>query len=156
MLEVCRGLLEELGSHRALAAVRGEAHLDRDLGLGSLERVELMVRLDAEFNIRLPDRPVAEADAVDDLVAAVQAELSGGSAGSDIGTTAAASLSPEARIEPGPFGIRLNALLPGIVAGDRDSRVIEAKAQQNGVSFGEYLRAGHLRARRYGYAGVAL
>ena len=40
-------------------------------------------------------------------------------------------------IELGPFGIRANALLPGLVAGDRIRRVIEAKAQQRGVSFAE-------------------
>ena len=40
-------------------------------------------------------------------------------------------------IELGPFGIRANALLPGLVAGDRIRRVIEAKAQQRGVSFTE-------------------
>jgi NAD(P)-dependent dehydrogenase (short-subunit alcohol dehydrogenase family) len=39
-------------------------------------------------------------------------------------------------IELGTFGIRVNALLPGLVAGDRIRRVIEAKAQQNGVAFG--------------------
>jgi NAD(P)-dependent dehydrogenase (short-subunit alcohol dehydrogenase family) len=38
-------------------------------------------------------------------------------------------------IELGEFGIRVNALLPGAVAGDRIRRVIEAKAQQNGISF---------------------
>ena len=40
-------------------------------------------------------------------------------------------------IELGPYGIRVNALLPGLVAGDRIRRVIEAKAQQAGVSFKE-------------------
>ena len=40
-------------------------------------------------------------------------------------------------IELGPFGIRVNALLPGLVAGDRIRRVIEAKAQQAGISFKE-------------------
>ena len=40
-------------------------------------------------------------------------------------------------IELGPFGIRVNALLPGLVAGDRIRRVIEAKAQQAGVAFKE-------------------
>jgi NAD(P)-dependent dehydrogenase (short-subunit alcohol dehydrogenase family) len=38
-------------------------------------------------------------------------------------------------IELGSFGIRVNALLPGLVAGDRIRRVIEAKAQQGGLSF---------------------
>jgi NAD(P)-dependent dehydrogenase (short-subunit alcohol dehydrogenase family) len=40
-------------------------------------------------------------------------------------------------IELGPDGVRCNAVLPGIVAGDRIRRVIEAKAQQNGISFAE-------------------
>ncbi|MFY9583305.1 MAG: AMP-binding protein [Candidatus Acidiferrales bacterium] len=69
--EIVRQLLAELGSHRSLQAVRGAAHLDRDLGLGSLERVELMLRLGAAFGSRLPDRVVAEADTMDDLVDAL-------------------------------------------------------------------------------------
>lgn len=40
-------------------------------------------------------------------------------------------------VELGPEGIRCNAILPGLVAGDRIRRVIEAKAQRRGVSFGE-------------------
>jgi len=40
-------------------------------------------------------------------------------------------------IELGGFGIRVNALLPGYVAGDRIRRVIEAKSQENGMSFKE-------------------
>lgn len=38
-------------------------------------------------------------------------------------------------IELGEFGIRVNAILPGLVAGDRIRRVFEAKAQQYGKSF---------------------
>ncbi len=38
-------------------------------------------------------------------------------------------------IELGGDGIRVNALLPGLVAGDRIRRVIEAKAQQKGIAF---------------------
>jgi NAD(P)-dependent dehydrogenase (short-subunit alcohol dehydrogenase family) len=40
-------------------------------------------------------------------------------------------------IELGPDRIRVNAILPGLVAGDRIRRVIEAKAQARGVSFSE-------------------
>jgi NAD(P)-dependent dehydrogenase (short-subunit alcohol dehydrogenase family) len=40
-------------------------------------------------------------------------------------------------VELGPDGIRVNAILPGIVTGDRIRRVFEAKAQQKGVSFAE-------------------
>lgn len=40
-------------------------------------------------------------------------------------------------IELGAERIRVNAILPGLVAGDRQRRVLEAKAQQRGVSFAE-------------------
>lgn len=40
-------------------------------------------------------------------------------------------------IELGEFGIRVNAILPGLVAGDRIRRVFEAKAQQYGKPFKE-------------------
>lgn len=40
-------------------------------------------------------------------------------------------------IELGEAGIRANAILPGLVAGDRQRRVLEAKAQQQGASFAE-------------------
>jgi NAD(P)-dependent dehydrogenase (short-subunit alcohol dehydrogenase family) len=40
-------------------------------------------------------------------------------------------------MELGDFGIRVNAILPGIVEGDRIRRVFEAKAQVRGVSMNE-------------------
>ena len=40
-------------------------------------------------------------------------------------------------IELGPDRIRVNTILPGLVAGDRQRRVLEAKAQQRGISFAE-------------------
>ena len=65
--ETVRQLLVELGGSRGLEelAARGAAaHLERELGLGSLERVELMLRLGNTCGVRLPDRVVAEADTV--------------------------------------------------------------------------------------------
>jgi fatty-acyl-CoA synthase len=76
--EIARGtisqLLEELGNPRALEEFRhkgSKAHLERDLGLGSLERVELLLRLDSAFAIHLPENVVAEAETVADLLEAV-------------------------------------------------------------------------------------
>ena len=43
--------------------------------------------------------------------------------------------------ELGEEGIRVNAILPGIVAGDRQRRVLEAKAQSRGISFAEMEQA---------------
>ena len=40
-------------------------------------------------------------------------------------------------IELGPDNIRVNAILPGLVSGDRQRLVLEAKAQQRGISFAE-------------------
>lgn len=71
-LEVIRGLLEELGSRGALPVLCTSSHLDRDLGLGSLERVELLARLEAAFEVRLPDRVVSEANTPEDLVQALR------------------------------------------------------------------------------------
>jgi len=67
VLDVIRGLLEELGSQGALPLLTGKSQLDRELGLGSLERVELLARLETAFNLRLPDRVVAEANTPEDL-----------------------------------------------------------------------------------------
>ncbi len=44
-------------------------------------------------------------------------------------------------IELGEHGIRVNAVLPGLVAGDRIRRVLESKAQQRGIAFAEMERA---------------
>jgi len=73
-IAVLRQLLTELGASRGLEhlAARGPAaHLERELGLGSLERVELMLRLGDACGVRLPDRVVAEAETVQDLIDAV-------------------------------------------------------------------------------------
>src|SRR5580693_7339895 len=47
------------------------SELDRDLGLGSLERVELLARLETVFGVRLPDRVAAEANTPEDLAKAL-------------------------------------------------------------------------------------
>ncbi len=73
-LAVVRQILGELGSPRGIdeLAARGPAaHLERELGLGSLERVELMLRLGDACGVRLPDRVVADAETVQDLVDAL-------------------------------------------------------------------------------------
>src|SRR5271155_2931594 len=92
-----RQLLLELGSSRGMEELvaRGtKAHLERELGLGSLERVELMLRLGDSCGVRLPDRVVAEADTVQDLVDAILRVEAGEDGNGDAGRGATAGAGP--------------------------------------------------------------
>lgn len=71
ILDVVRELLIELGSERAAANLSMDSHLDRDLSLGSLERVELLVRLEARFKTRLPEDVAQEAETPADWARAI-------------------------------------------------------------------------------------
>jgi len=71
LLEVVRALVAELGHGASLPLVGLSAHLDRDLGLGSLERVELLLRLEKAFSVRLDERVLSEAETVRDLISAL-------------------------------------------------------------------------------------
>ena len=71
VLQIVRELLRELGSRRAAEAVALEASFDRDLGLGSLERVELLVRCEAHFGVQLPDETAQEAETPAEWVRAI-------------------------------------------------------------------------------------
>jgi len=73
VLRVIRDLLRELGNSKLAEAVRPTATLDRDLGLGSIERVELLLRLDRTFQVTLPEGAFAEARTVEDIVSALAA-----------------------------------------------------------------------------------
>ena len=71
VLEEIRALLQELGSTGAMPMLNGSSHLERDLGLGSLERVELMARLENAFGVRIADQAATQANTPDDLANAV-------------------------------------------------------------------------------------
>ncbi|MGE0703169.1 MAG: AMP-binding protein [Vicinamibacterales bacterium] len=71
VLAIVRELVAELGGSTRMTATL-DARLDRDLGLSSLERVELVLRLDQEFGVQLPERVLAEAATPRDLAVAVQ------------------------------------------------------------------------------------
>ena len=105
-LATVRQLLVELGGLRGLEELgaRGaRAHLERELGLGSLERVELMLRLGNTCGVRLPDQVVAEADTVQDLIDAILREnpsengTNAGSSTGAAGTAASVSAQPVTR-----------------------------------------------------------
>jgi len=62
-------LLRELHPHaRALPDLRLDARLDRDLGLDSLSRVELLARLEQRFRVRIPEQAGFAAETPSDLL----------------------------------------------------------------------------------------
>src|ERR1700676_848131 len=71
VLEEIRGLLQGLGSAGAMPMLSGSSHLERDLGWGSMERVELMARLENAFGVRISDQAATQANTPDDLAEAV-------------------------------------------------------------------------------------
>jgi fatty-acyl-CoA synthase len=83
ILGVVRELVAELGHEAAVRSAGVHSHLDRDLGLGSLERVELLVRLEKTFGARLNEDVLAAAETVQDLIDAMNAtaNAANGSAG---------------------------------------------------------------------------
>jgi fatty-acyl-CoA synthase len=107
VLEIVRGLLQELGSFGALPILHAGSHLDRELGLGSLERVELLARLETEFGVTLPDRAASEANTPEDLARAIL-EAPQGDAGSEKAFSALRASSSAQRLrneasQAGPF-----------------------------------------------------
>ena len=68
VLGTVQDLLRELGSPQAAERATLGSRLDRDLGLGSLERVELLVRLERTLGVRLPATGAQAAEAPEDWV----------------------------------------------------------------------------------------
>ncbi|MDP4006220.1 AMP-binding protein [Methylobacterium sp. NEAU K] len=74
LLGEIRALLAELHPNsRAIPAVDPGSDLARDLGLDSLGRAELLLRLARTFKVTLPDRLIGEAATPADLLAAIEA-----------------------------------------------------------------------------------
>jgi 1-acyl-sn-glycerol-3-phosphate acyltransferase len=71
---IVRDLALELRPQRGRAPrVDLDSDLDRDVGLDSLGRAELLLRLDREFKVRLPDRLIGDARSPADLLEGVLA-----------------------------------------------------------------------------------
>lgn len=63
--------LLDLKGTRSLGAVRAQASLERDLGLGSLERVELLSRLERRFHTKVAETSLSDVETASDLVTAI-------------------------------------------------------------------------------------
>jgi 1-acyl-sn-glycerol-3-phosphate acyltransferase len=69
ILAITGSLINELGGTTATPSL--DHSLERDLGISSLERVELLLRLEQAFHVRLSDAVIAQAVTLADLVTAV-------------------------------------------------------------------------------------
>src|SRR5438309_11087864 len=95
VIEIVRQLLQELGSFGALPILQPGSHLDRELGLGSLERVELLARLESAFGVVLTDRVAAEANTPEDLARAIVEAPQGNSGNEDTFSALRASVTAQ-------------------------------------------------------------
>jgi 1-acyl-sn-glycerol-3-phosphate acyltransferase len=68
---IIRDLLRELGNPAASATLQASTSLDSDLGLGSIERVELLSRLERDLGMSIPETAIAEAKTVEDVIVAL-------------------------------------------------------------------------------------
>ncbi len=73
VLETVAALARETRSGGASPPVGLDTSLERDLGFDSLERAELLLRLERACGVRLPSRTLVDAETPRDLVRAVQA-----------------------------------------------------------------------------------
>ncbi|MBX9586254.1 MAG: AMP-binding protein [Gammaproteobacteria bacterium] len=72
LLSITRQLLVDLEHQRALNIVSMSADLQRELGIGSVEKAELLHRTEQAFNITLPEILLTEAVSLQDLAVAIK------------------------------------------------------------------------------------
>ena len=73
LIAVVRELVRELRPQRArFIDVLPSSRIERDLGIDSLGRTELILRIERAFRVRLPARTIGEAETVHDLVRALE------------------------------------------------------------------------------------
>ena len=79
LITVVRELVHELSPQRLKRGdVTLASRLDRDLGIDSLARTELVLRIERSFRVRLPVTEVAEMETVADLLKALEHGAPGG------------------------------------------------------------------------------
>ncbi len=71
VLEIVQGLAREMQPQRRPRALSLDDSLERDLGLDSLGRVELLARLERSFGVRLPEELLGAAETPRDLLQAL-------------------------------------------------------------------------------------
>jgi acyl carrier protein len=96
VLEIVRELLLEQGKERAAANLTLQSSFQRDLGLASLDLVELLIRCESRFEIEIPENIAEQADTVAGWVRAIQ------QGGQDSSTEPVYRIVPPTRPAPPP------------------------------------------------------
>ena len=90
LIAIVEGLSQELHpQHGRHAHISTSSWLERDLGIDSLARTELVLRLERTFGARLPISLLAEADTVGDLIGVLEKAVHPGAR-----TVAPSSIAP--------------------------------------------------------------
>jgi len=135
VLDIVEELMGELRGTGARPTVTLDASIDRDLGLGSLERVELGLRLEQAFGLLLPDAIMEEAETPRAIASAVS------SAGSSVRPVLREPLAPPAPGTPAPASLRTLADVLRWQAEADPGRVHmflqEADGRERSITFGE-------------------
>ncbi|MFV2003912.1 MAG: AMP-binding protein [Gammaproteobacteria bacterium] len=73
LLQVISALVAEVQPHRdATKAITPDTSFEKDLGLDSLTRVELISRVEKKFRLALPEQTIAQVESARDLLRAIQ------------------------------------------------------------------------------------
>lgn len=73
LIQVINGLVSEFHQNRpSVKAISLDSHFEKDLGLDSLARVELIARIEKKFRLALPEQTFSEAESARDLLRAIQ------------------------------------------------------------------------------------
>ncbi len=72
LLQVINVLITEVQPHRSAKAITLDTSFEKDLGLDSLTRVELISRVEKKFKLALPEQIIAETESARDLLRAIQ------------------------------------------------------------------------------------
>ncbi len=105
LLEVVRGVVVDVSDGRGLGSIGPDVSFERELGLGSLERVELGVRAGEAFGVHLPEEAFATADTPRQLLAHLDQRRGPAAAAIPVRSTTAAdrrALLPSAPPSPAP------------------------------------------------------
>ncbi len=157
LLELIAALCRELRPGQLAPALTLDSELERDAELDSLARAELLVRIEAAFGVRLPQRLIGEAQTPGDFLRAL------GTADSRVPGTPATAPAPapgaKGAGEPAPDALATLTAVLAWHAQRQPQRIhltlLDEEGQEHRLSYGELLRqaqavAAGLQAREVG------